>query len=570
MDWKAVIRDLVGDNPCSSTYIQLFERLKIRASPIAWFYYDEVRCELIGRLGEVGDVSTLRFLCNLLRTSPGQEIAAAARHSIAAIESRLRPWPKELAEETALAGARRRPEPTSCKLGQLIENHPLLGDLHVHLLGAGDAAFWRRQMLRWPDTVVDDGALGQVPQGRLPKRSREGVLFGNLAANASLLKGLLEMSEPAPGGFQTSFSPLFALRKYVPWKHPECLTALIGTCAQAYREDRVHYVEYSLGAGWFREPYLSAVVDGIEEARCRSGVIVRLLLAFNRSSVSTEIHNPAYLAALAKLGDRKLRHIDEPVHYERHLGQLRAAEAALSACPRAKDLVVGLDLMGNEASRPYAPFLLPEFLKFASEKRERNPNFGFRLHLGEGIYPNDDIGYVSLRLGAHYISELGERHGFRVRCGHGLGLPGLRESALGRWQKQYPTIEIQASVERRILDDLRMAPVEVNLTSNYYLMDSLGTDSNEGRSLRAHPMRRLLDRGFLLVLGTDDPGVFPKVTLRGEYRLAHRNGLLRSAGEFHALVAESVRASFAPPGTLVELAAIVLKLYPLEFLVQPA
>lgn len=564
----AIVRRLVGKGPSAGTYIRLLEKPVPLVSIYTGFLDYEVRCELMWRLGEVGGEPALEFLQDLLRSDArrpitwNEQVVSAAWQAAFRIMERLRLRREEEAEEMAPVNVARGPESASAKLAHLLENHPLLGDLHVHLLGAGDAAFWRRQMLRWPDTAVDSGALGRVPEDRLPRQSRQGVLLGDLATDESLLSGLLEMSEPAPGGFELSFSPLLALRKYVAWKHPECLTALISTCAQAYREDRVHYVEYSLGAGWFREPYLSAVVDGIEEARCRSGVLVRLLIAFNRGGVSTEIHDANYLASLAGLGDRKLRHTTEQRHYEGHLSQLQMAAVALDANSSSRDLVVGVDLMGNETCRPYAPFLLPDFLGFASAMRERNPNFGFRLHLGEGISSNDDIGYVSLRLGEHYIWTLAEYHGFRVRCGHGLGLLGLDTSAFNRWRKQYPTVAIQFSDARRILENLRMAPVEVNLTSNYYLMGTLGTGSNEGRSLRAHPMRSLLDRGFRLVLGTDDPGVFPKVTLRGEYRLAHRNGLLRSAREFHALVEESVRASFASPKTLDELAAIVGQLYP--------
>jgi adenosine deaminase len=366
------------------------------------------------------------------------------------------------------------------------------------------------------------------------------------------------MCEPRPGEFQKSFSPLFALRGFVVKHDPSVLTRLVLWNARRYVDSGVHYAEMSVGAGWFENPYLEAILDGITRAENEHGVLIRLLLAFNRTKISQRIHNPTYLRQLARLGDQKLSHTHESEHFENHLTELSRAKRSLQKHSRARRRIVGFDIVGNEENRPYTPFLLWEFLDFASEMKSENPNFGFRLHLGEGISSDNDIGYVSLRLGEHYVSTLSRMHQFRLRAGHGLGLLGLSDSAFNRWE-HYPIMRGPAA--RRVQENLRIAPIEINLTSNYYLMRGFTSDLQDAQPLKGHVMGSLLREGFNLVLGTDDPGVFPNVSLRGEFQKAFRNELITKVGTFRSIVEESIRASFADPSTIKLLSKIISSRY---------
>lgn len=441
-------------------------------------------------------------------------------------------------------------------LADLIDSYPLLSDLHVHLLGTGDTSFWKEEMRHSPDTIIPKdilAGLGFRPPCSVEKKH---LSLCDLADIEGELSNAFELKKPTPGGFEKYFAPRFSLRKLIAKNNPAALTRLIEWNAKRNVESGVHYAELSLGASWFKEPFLSAVVEGIIRAEKSHSVLFRLLIAFNRAKISSQIHDPEYLRWLATQRDRKLEPTTEPSHFTKHLEELATVKNSLENHKPASRLVVGLDVAGNEENRPYAPFLLPDFLNFASCMREKNPNFGFRLHLGEGISSDDDIGYVALRLGEYYISVLsGDR--FRVRSGHGLGLLGLDDEVFNRWKELYPITRGPAA--DLVLENLKIATIEINLTSNWYLVKDV---SSRGRSLRSHVMGPLLRKGFKIVLGTDDPGIFPNVSLRGEFAKAAASGLIANRDTFCSLVQESVRASFADQATIDQLSRIVSKRYP--------
>jgi hypothetical protein len=285
-------------------------------------------------------------------------------------------------------------EASEQSLEKAIDSYPLLADLHVHLLGSGDVPFWREQMLLSPDKRVEKSVLKQAGLHFSKPNFWRGIRLGDLATQESALRLALEMPEPRPGEFQIAFSPLFVLRDFVAKNDPSVLTSLILWNTQRYLASGVHYVEMSLGAGWFEDLYLDAILDGITRAEKEHAVLVRLLIAFNREKISQRIHSPEYLRELSRQGDQKLVHIREPAHYTKHLAGLSQVKQILTRKGVLKKFIVGFDIVGNEENRPYTPFLLPEVLDFASEMRRTNPNFGFRLHLGEGVSSDNDIGYV--------------------------------------------------------------------------------------------------------------------------------------------------------------------------------
>jgi hypothetical protein len=455
---------------------------------------------------------------------------------------------------------------TDASLENLVDSYPLLSDLHVHLLGTGNTEFWHGELSRSHQTVILDKVRKKAKLGSVCRIKNRTLLFDDLVKIGDKLSEVFELNEPIPGRFDKNFSPRFVLRKFIIHKDPEVFSRLIQWNAERYVNSGVHYAELSIGAGWFIDPYLTPIIDGIESAEKDHSVLFRLLIAFNRKDINKRIHNSGFLRKLAGLKDKKLAYTgyhtdkkEECANYIKHLEQLREVRQSIESNPVLKRYIVGLDIVGNEENKPYTPFLLSEFLDFAKYMREKNPNFGFRLHLGEGISSDNDIGYVCLRLGEYYISSLSKEQGFKVRSGHGIGLLGLDDEAYNRWKKRYPTMRKAAS--ERLLKNLQIATVEINLTSNYYLLKDPGFSSID-HSLRSHVMSPLLQKGFKIVLGTDDPGIFPDVTMRGEFRKAFDNGLIKDINTFIDIVMESVRASFGDQDTIDQLSNIISKRYP--------
>jgi adenosine deaminase len=134
--------------------------------------------------------------------------------------------------------------------------------------------------------------------------------------------------------------------------------------------------------------------------------------------------------------------------------------------------VVGIDLAGDEANFPAAPFK-DLFLD------ARAAGMHICLHAGEWSGP-ENVAYAIEEMQAERIG-----HGVRV-----LEDPGVVE--LARKAK---------------------IPFEVCLTSNY--------QSGIVRRLEDHPLRRMVEQGLVITLNTDDPGI-SRITLTEEYRRASR------------------------------------------------
>ncbi len=157
--------------------------------------------------------------------------------------------------------------------------------------------------------------------------------------------------------------------------------------------------------------------------------------------------------------------------------------------------VVGFDIAGGEAdwpARPHAP---------ACAIAARG-GLGVTVHAGEAA-------------GADSIREaLFDCHADRI--GHGTRLaedPSLLEYVRDR--------EI---------------PLEINLTSN--------VQTGAVRDLASHPVRRYLDQGLTLTLGTDN-WLISGVTLSGEYHLAATR-LGMSPSELRVLLLNGFRSAFLP------------------------
>jgi len=156
--------------------------------------------------------------------------------------------------------------------------------------------------------------------------------------------------------------------------------------------------------------------------------------------------------------------------------------------------VVGIGIGGDEMKAP--PELFRQAYAWASDH-------GLRLtaHAGENAGPDSIWGALNLRT---------------ERIGHGLS----------------------AARDPELLEELavRQIPIEICLTSNLRTACC--------RSLTDHPLRSYFDRGLMITLNTDDPGMF-RTTLNREYRLA-QNSFGFSDEHLRELSRNSFEASFLP------------------------
>lgn len=156
------------------------------------------------------------------------------------------------------------------------------------------------------------------------------------------------------------------------------------------------------------------------------------------------------------------------------------------------DYLVGVDVMGHETNSSAAfAEVLRRLGRLATRAR---PGLVVRVHAGENPAHPENI---------RVVTECLEDEAVELRIGHGLY--GVDEPTLQRLVRQ-------------------RAIVELNLSSNLAL--------NNIRSINEVPLRRYLDAGVRLVLGTDGYGVYG-TTLPMEVQAARLSGL--GAQDFAAL-----------------------------------
>lgn len=146
------------------------------------------------------------------------------------------------------------------------------------------------------------------------------------------------------------------------------------------------------------------------------------------------------------------------------------ARRELDALLRQREHIVALDLAGDEAGQPGTLFV-------EHFRRARDAGWRVTAHAGEAAGP-ESVWQAIRGLGA-------------TRIGHAVR--ATEDPAL-----------IEYLAEHRI-------GVEANLTSN--------VQTSAVRDYASHPLRRLLERGVLASINTDDPGI-SGIDLAHEYRVA--------------------------------------------------
>ena len=152
----------------------------------------------------------------------------------------------------------------------------------------------------------------------------------------------------------------------------------------------------------------------------------------------------------------------------RHESVELAEQAAWLAAARIGSGILGLDLAGNEAEYPAAPFL-------GIFKEAQQSGLKLTVHAGEWA-------------GAADVREAIETFNAN-RIGHGV-----------RVMEDPGTIAMSRE---------RGTPFEVCVTSNLR--------TGVIQSIREHPVMRMLEAGLNVTLGTDDPSIL-QIALSGEYR----------------------------------------------------
>jgi adenosine deaminase len=147
-----------------------------------------------------------------------------------------------------------------------------------------------------------------------------------------------------------------------------------------------------------------------------------------------------------------------------------AEQVAWIAVEKGRENIVGLDLAGNEAEYPAAPFI-PLF------NEARQAGLKITIHAGEWA-------------GAQNVREAIEKFS-ADRIGHGVRV--LEDDFTTALAREHGTV------------------FEVCLTSNY--------QTGVVKSLASHPAPQMLARNLNVTFNTDDPSI-SQITLSNEYRVA--------------------------------------------------
>jgi adenosine deaminase len=181
-----------------------------------------------------------------------------------------------------------------------------------------------------------------------------------------------------------------------------------------------------------------------------------------------------------------------------------AAWKELDALLRYRDHLVGLDLAGDEANWPGAFFV-------DHVRRARDAGLRITIHAGEAAGP-ESVWQALRELKAD-------------RIGHAV--EAIQDPALMDYMAEH------------------QVPIESSLTSN--------VQTSTVPDYASHPIRQFVERGLLVTLNTDDPGI-SAIDLRHEYEVAAPAAGLVS-GQIQRIQRNALAASFLSDREKLELLA---------------
>lgn len=240
--------------------------------------------------------------------------------------------------------------------------------------------------------------------------------------------------------FQNFLAKFNTLRLF--YRSPDAIHRITREAVEDAAKDNVKYLELrftpvalSRAERFPLHDVIDWVITSAQEAAKKNNVIVRLIASVNRHE-STDL----------------------------------AEQVAWLAAEQMKRGLVGLDLAGNEAEFPAAPFV-------GIFKEAKQAGLHVTIHAGEwgpAIHVKQAIEEFETERVGHGVRILEDENIIAMACEHGTAL-------------------------------------EVCITSNY--------QSGVASSLETHPLVKMYDRGLNVTINTDDPSV-SRITLSHEYYTA--------------------------------------------------
>ena len=323
-------------------------------------------------------------------------------------------------------------------------------DLHTHFAGAIT-----------PDSLIDVGKRHGIsyPAQYLKKVGVDTSQYevdgsGNVNINAiseddlnALKSGL--MISPVTQETFNKMEEVYALRGPFT-KNKELFPDLLHSLAETYRETGVEYAELSYSSFINDRDYMKMLEENIPQIEAETGVKLR------------------FVAGLWRHSDKEWNMDDTD----------RITSIARSP------YIVGVDFMGHETNSTES--FEDELKMLAEYAMAADPNFTIRVHAGENpMFKNNVKDTLRIIHDAHAARETADGREYdmpRVRIGHGLY--GVDEE----------TIQLAKDMG---------AIVEFNISSNLAL--------NNINSIAEIPIKKYLDAGVDVVLGTDGGGIYSTV-----------------------------------------------------------
>jgi adenosine deaminase len=261
-----------------------------------------------------------------------------------------------------------------------------------------------------------------------------------IPADVLRLSTLVQIQAEDKFTFQNFLAKFNTLRLF--YRSPDAIHRITREAVEDAAKDNVKYLELrftpvalSRAERFPLHDVIDWVITSSQEAAQKNGMIVRLIASVNRHESTDLAEQVAWLAA---------EHLNHGM--------------------------VGLDLAGNEAEFPAAPFI-PIF------KEAKQSGLHVTIHAGEwgpAIHVKQAIEDFETERVGHGVRILEDENIIAVACEHSTAL-------------------------------------EVCITSNY--------QSGVASSLEDHPLMKMYDRGLNVTINTDDPSV-SRITLSHEYYTA--------------------------------------------------
>lgn len=224
-------------------------------------------------------------------------------------------------------------------------------------------------------------------------------------------------------------------------------------------------------------------------------IVYKFLAAFNRGNVNTDPEE-----IIAQFAEGRIPVDDLYSEYDEVVQKIEKMVKISGSDKESKDLnaywkgsrgVVGLDWVGDEFGLPFCMFKANKFVGvngIVAQMQLHNPRFGIRIHCGESA-PVDKFGKRHMKilheeLKSIYakLSKISKTEFVPLRIGHGI-----------EFCSQVYKVEFGFIKSKKI-------PVELNFTSNHYLVGNLA-----GHSV----LQKFLKNQIPVIICTDDDGIWP-------------------------------------------------------------